>query len=201
MQFAVRLKNLSLGLALVSSFSVAAASAQTLLGVNARLDRNLDSKTAAVGQVVTAKLDGTVKTPDGLRLQRGSELVGKVDAVKSSQNGGPASVTLLFSTAKLRDGKTIPVKVTVVAAYPQSAGGSSDGSDQTLPPPPAQVNSDIAVQQDAGALGKVALTSAVKNSDSGTFTRADGDFRLGAGTYLQVGIAPSATGNTSTAAE
>jgi len=201
MQFAVRLKNLSLGLALVSSLTVAAASAQTLLGVNAQLDHNLDSKTAAPAQVVTAKLDGTVKTADGLRLPRGSELVGKVNAVKRSQNGGPASVTLEFSTAKLKDGKTIPVKVTVVAAYPHSAGGSSDGSDQALPPPPTQINNDTAVQQDAGALGKVALTSAVKNADSGTFTRADGDFRLGAGTYLQVGIAPSATSNISTAAE
>lgn len=201
MRFAFRLKTFSLGLALVSSVSVAAASAQTLLGVNAQLDRNLDSKTAAPGQVVTAKLDGTVKTADGLRLPKGTELLGKVDAVKSSQNGGPASVTLLFSTAKLKDGKTIPVKATVVAAYPESAGDSADGSDQTLPPPPAQLNNETAVQQDAGALGKVALTSAVKNTDSGTFTRANGNFRLGAGTYLQVGIAPSATSNTATAAE
>lgn len=201
MRFAVRLKNLSLGLALVSSISVAAASAQTLLGVNAQLDRNLDTKTAAPGQVVTAKLDGTVKTAEGLRVPRGSELIGKVDAVKSSDNGGPASVTISFSSARLKNGKTIPVKVTVVAAYPQSAGGSSDGSDQTLPPPPSQVNSDTTVQQDAGALGKVSLKSAVKSDNSGTFTRADGDFRLSAGTYLQVGIAPSAPGNTSTAAE
>ena len=59
MRFAVRLKNFSVGLAFISSISVAAASAQSLLGVNAQLDHNLDSKTAAAGQVVTAKLDGT----------------------------------------------------------------------------------------------------------------------------------------------
>jgi hypothetical protein len=201
MRFAVRLKNFSVGLAFISSISVAAASAQSLLGVNAQLDHNLDSKTAAAGQVVTAKLDGTVTTADGLRLPKGSELIGKVDTVQRSENGGPSSVSLLFSSAKLKDGKTVPVKVTVVAAYPSSAGDSSDASDQTLPPPPAQVNGDAAVQQDAGALGKVALTSAVKNSDSGTFSRANGDFRLFSGTYLQVGIAPSAAAGTSTAAE
>ncbi|MGC2298695.1 MAG: hypothetical protein WA476_07830, partial [Acidobacteriaceae bacterium] len=66
-------KNLSFGFALSSLIAVGAASAQTLVGVNTQLDRALDSKSAAAGQVVTVKLAGTVTTQDGIKLPRGTE--------------------------------------------------------------------------------------------------------------------------------
>jgi hypothetical protein len=47
-------KKFSFGLALVSLAAAGAASAQSLVGVNTTLDRTLDSKSAAAGQVVTA---------------------------------------------------------------------------------------------------------------------------------------------------
>ena len=77
MRFTFSLKNLSLGLAMVS-LSAGAAFAQSLTGVNARLVRPLDSQTAAQGQPVTAKLDGSVKTADGVKLPKGTELIGKI---------------------------------------------------------------------------------------------------------------------------
>jgi hypothetical protein len=113
------LKSLSYGLALASLVGVGVASAQSLVGVNTRLDRTLDSKSAAVGQVVTAKLDGTVTTADGTKLPRGTELVGKIAEVKNA-NGSPVSVSLLFTSAKLKDGKEVPVKATVLAAFPEA---------------------------------------------------------------------------------
>lgn len=201
MQFSTRLKTFSPGLALASLLCVAAASAQTLVGVNATLDHNLESKTATAGQVVTAKLNDSVTTADCLRLPKGSELIGKVAEVKTSQNDGPSSVSLIFSTAKLKDGKEVPVKATVVAAYPSSDGDAEAYADQTIPPPPGRINGDTSVEQDAGGLSKVALNSAVKSSDSGTFSRANGDFRLTAGTHLQLGIAPAASGSNPAAAE
>src|ERR1700728_2106073 len=98
------LKSLSWGLALASLVGVGVASAQSLVGVNTKLDRTLDSKSAAVGQVVTARLDGTVTTADGTKLPRGTELIGKVADVKNA-NGNPVSVSLLFTSAKLKGGK------------------------------------------------------------------------------------------------
>lgn len=198
MRFAVQLKTLSFGLALITCFAAGAASAQTLLGVNARLDHALDSKTAATGQVVTAKLDGSVTTPDGLRLPRGTELVGKVDEVKASEKGGPASVSLVFASAKLKDGKSVPVKATLVAAFPSDEGDTASFSQQTIPAPPEQIQANTSIHQDAGALGKVSLVSAVKSSDSGTFSRTDGNFHLSSGTCLQFGIAGN--GGSATAA-
>jgi hypothetical protein len=193
------LKNLSFGVALVSAIAVGSASAQTLVGVNTRLDHTLDSTSAASGQVVTAKLDGTVTT-DGVKLPKGTELIGKVAEVKATQNGSAASVSLVFTSAKLKDGKEIPVKATLLAAYPESAGDAATYSGDLIGPAPAQVGGDSAFNQQAGALRNVAMNSAVKSSDSGTFL-SDGNFRLLAGTVLQVGIAPAGGVSGANAAE
>jgi hypothetical protein len=193
------LKKLSFGVALVSAIAVGSASAQTLVGVNTRLDHTLDSTSAASGQVVTAKLDGTVTT-DGVKLPKGTELIGKVAEVKAAQNGSAASVSLVFTSAKLKDGKEIPVKATLLAAYPESAGDVATYSGDLIGPAPAQVGGDSAFNQQAGALRNVAMNSAVKSSDSGTFL-SDGNFRLLAGTVLQVGIAPAGGVSGANAAE
>lgn len=193
------LKNLSLGLALVSLVSVGAASAQTLVGVNAKLDRTLDSKSAAVGEAVTAKLDGSI-TLDGAKLGRGAELIGKVAEVKNA-NGSPVSVTLLFTSAKLKDGKEIPVKATVLAAYPETDPVGDSLGDASGLPAPAHVDADRTFDQEPGALSHVAMTSSVKNSASGTFSSANGNFKLLAGTNLQFGIAPASAASGTNAAE
>ncbi len=192
------LKKLSFGLALSSLVAAGAASAQSLVGVNTRLDRTLDSRSAAAGQVVTAKLDGTVTTADGTKLPKGTELIGKVADVKNAN--GAASVSLVFTSAKLKDGKEIPVKATVLAAYPQSdpVADTLGGAPQ---PAPAQVEGDSVFDQQAGALEHVEMTSAVKDHNSGTFSSTTGNFKLLAGTGLQVGIASASTASGTNAAE
>lgn len=188
------LKSLSFGLALASFVAVGAAGAQSLVGVNARLNHTLDTKGAAVGEVITATLDGGV-TADGVKLPRGTELIGKVAEVKAE--GNAVSVTLVFDTAKLKSGKQLPVKVTVLAAY--EAG--EVGTQTAIAPPPEHVNNAGAFDQEPGALGNVSIRSAVKDSDSGRFSSSNGNFKLLAGTYLQVGIAPTGTNAPTSAAE
>ena len=194
------LKSLSYGLALASLVGVGVASAQSLVGVNTRLDRTLDSKSAAVGQVVTAKLDGTVTTADGTKLPRGTELVGKIAEVKNA-NGSPVSVSLLFTSAKLKDGKEVPVKATVLAAFPEADPVGVSLGDVATQQAPEKVAGDGSFNQQPGALSHVALTSAVKSPDSGTFSSTAGNFKLYAGTFLQVGIAPAGASSGTTAAE
>jgi len=189
------LKNLSLGLALVSLVSVGAASAQSLVGVNAKLDRTLDSQNAKAGEPVTATLTGTVTTADGVKLKRGTELIGKVADVKSE--GSQVSLALVFDTAKLKDGKQIPVKTTVLAAFPATQGDE----DTAMLPPPEHVNGDLTFDQEPGALNHVSVTSAVRNSNSGTFSSNNGNFKLIAGTFLQVGIGSVNSSSGTNAAE
>jgi hypothetical protein len=187
-------------LALSSFIGVGVASAQSLVGVNTKLDRTLDSKSAAVGQVVTAKLDGTVTTADGTKLPRGTELVGKIAEVKNA-NGSPVSVSLLFTSAKLKDGKEVPVKATVLAAFPEADPVGVSLGDVATQQAPEKVAGDGSFNQQPGALSHVALTSAVKSPDSGTFSSTAGNFKLYAGTFLQVGIAPAGASSGTTAAE
>jgi hypothetical protein len=194
------LKSLSYGLALSSFIGVGVASAQSLVGVNTKLDRTLDSKSAAVGQVVTAKLDGTVTTADGTKLPRGTELVGKIAEVKNA-NGSPVSVSLLFTSAKLKDGTEVPVKATVLAAFPEADPVGVSLGDVATQQAPEKVAGDGSFNQQPGALSHVALTSAVKSPDSGTFSSTAGNFKLYAGTFLQVGIAPAGASSGTTAAE
>jgi hypothetical protein len=194
-------KKIVFGLALVSSICAATASAQSLVGVTAQLDRNLDSKTATVGQVVTAKLDGAVKTGDGFTLRRGTELIGKVVAVKASRGGSPASVSVEFGSASSRDGRQVPVKATVLAAFPASDVVQSGDAEVIMGPPPQHVSDDQSIEQLPGTLGKVAMTSAVDRTVSGTFSEASRNFRLSAGTYFQIGIAPTEIGSATSAAE
>lgn len=184
------LRNVSLGLALASFATVGFASAQTLVGVNARLDHTISSQSAKVGETVTAKLKEKV-TVDGVKLPKNTTLIGTVTEAKSSENRGPSSLVLTFTEAELKGGKKIKVKATVIAAYPADQADQSVNSNQFLPLPPATVSSDFAADQ-SGALGKISLSSSAQKDSSVTFTQKKGNFRLDAGTYLQMGIGTSA---------
>jgi hypothetical protein len=200
MRFRFSMQNLSLAVAVVSLMA-GAASAQTLAGVNARLVQPLDSATAAEGQTVAVRLDGSVKTPDGVKLARGTELVGKVATVKPSQNGGPASVSVVFTTAQLKGGKQIPVKATVLAAYPGDQGVQAQYSDATMDMVAGSVSANHEVDQQPGALPGVELKAAVNDADSGTFSKTSGNFKLGAGTFFQMAVGSAASGSGTAAAE
>lgn len=196
MQFSFSLKNVSLGLAILS-MSAAAACAQSLTGVNAKLVTSLDSQTAKVGQQVAVKLNDSVKITNGETLPKGTQLVGTVSEVKAAQGRNPASVTVVFNTAELKGGKKIPVKATVLAAYPASGG---DGLD-VLGAAPAEVNAKFSVDQEPGALPGVTLKSSVQNPESATFSKDNGNFKLGTGSFLQLGVGPANAANATSAAE
>jgi hypothetical protein len=170
-----------------------------LVGVNARLDHALDSKSARLGETVTARLDESVKTAGGVKLGKGTQLTGTVTNVEPA-NGGPSSLTLLFTTAQTRDGKQIPVKVTLLSAFPDSANRASAYGVDDVSAAPQHVSSTQTVDQDSSMLNHIALHARVQGDASGTFVRKDGDLKLTAGTLLQVGIA-SANGNATSRGE
>jgi hypothetical protein len=197
MKVSVSVRYLGLGVAMALLGFPGAASAQSsdqLVGVNARLERAINTDTVKVGDAVTAKLDGSVTTSDGVKLEKGTELQGTVADAAPSAHRGPASLTLIFTKAQLRDGKQIPVKVTLLAAYPSSADDNATYGSSVIAAPPQHIDADQQVEQEPGLLSHVELKSAVQGQDSGTFSKTDGNFRLDAGTWLQVGIAPAGGG-------
>lgn len=191
MRFANTLRNLSLGTAAASFLLASSAFGMSALaGGTARLDHTLDAQNAHQGQRVEAKLDGAIKSSSGLDLPKGTELVGTVTRAHASQNGGPSTVSLLFTHAKLKDGKMLPVKVTLVGAYPASAGGSAFYGQQTMGPAPRHVSPKEKIDQEAGLISHVSMVAAADGHNSATFRDKNGNLRLKAGTYFQIGIAP-----------
>jgi hypothetical protein len=212
LQFSFR--NLSLGVATASFLAAGAAWAQPnsnstpsaqadsswLAGGTATLDSALDSQNAKTGEVVQAKLDGAVKTADGIKLPGGTRLLGTVAAVQPSSNRGPSSITLRFDQAQLRDGKTVPVKVTVIGAFPRDEAQMGMYDDETMGSAPKRVPAQDKFDQEPGALSHISMTSRVSGQNSATFMNKNGDVRLRRGTFLQVGIAPHQNGTTSAGA-
>lgn len=171
---------------------------QNLVSVNATLEHSLNSKDATQGQSVQAKLTDSAKTENGMKLDKGTVLLGKVEQVQKSTDNSPAKLSVTFDQAKLKDGRTVPVKATLLAAYPPNGGNYypyTGSSSMMLGTQQQSVSPDQKVDQEPGALGDVAMHSAVQNNASGTFSKKDGNFSLKKGTQLQIAVAPAASGS------
>jgi hypothetical protein len=212
MRFAFSVRNVSLGLAM-AALACGAAVAQggdaasqpdqsfQLVGVNARLIHALDSQSAKAGEAVIARLDAGVKTDSGVKLDKGTLLQGTVTGVQSAEKGGDSSLAITFTSAQLKGGEQIPVKVTLIGAYPSSSGEDENYALDDIPPAPRHISSQEKIDQEAGLLNNVALHSNAQSQDSGTFTKKHGDLKINAGTFFQVGIAPVNTNLASSTGE
>lgn len=204
MRNSISLRNVSLSLAtaafLMAGTGVALASPQPpsqssqaaqswqLKGVNARLDHALDAQSAHMGEKVGVKLDRTVQMANGTKLPGGTEVWGKVERVQASTNGGPSSLTLRFTTAQLKNGQKVPVKVTVISAFPASAGSSYLNAGDALAPAPRHINPQDKYTQEAGLLRNIEMKSTVQGRNSATFMDKNGNVKLSRGSYLQLAI-------------
>jgi hypothetical protein len=163
-----------------------------LVSANAELTRGLNSKSSRQGQSITAKLTSNVKTNDQMELPKGTMLMGTVEQVQTGNaNGSKSEISIVFNEARLKDGREIPIKATLIGAYPPAEAYTSGGDDGSyLPIQPRFVPSDQSVIQDPGTLGNIAMHSAVQSDVSGTFLSKKNSIKLSQGTQLQLAIAP-----------
>ncbi|MGC1783149.1 MAG: hypothetical protein WA708_11570 [Acidobacteriaceae bacterium] len=161
-----------------------------LVSVNAKLVDPLNSRKATQGQTITAKLTNGVKAPGATELPDGTTLIGKVKQVEVSQNRGPAKISIVFDRARLKNGREIPIKATLLAAYPPVSAYNLSAAASYLPVQPRTISSQNTVMQEPGTLPHVAMQSAVESSISGVFTSKNHNIDLGRGTRLQLAIAP-----------
>lgn len=158
-----------------------------LVSANAQLSQNVDSRNVKEGDVVTAKLTSDVKDGGRVELPKGAVLVGKVEKVQKNE------LTLVFDEAKLRDGKTVPVKTTLLSAYSPDATqmfAQTGNSGSLVPQQPHAIPADEKTDQAPGLLGNVALHSDAASDASGVFTSTGRNVNLKRGTEFQVAIAP-----------
>ena len=165
-----------------------------LMSTNASLNQTLNSSQLSVGQRVTAHLTMKLRTSDGMLLPRNTQLLGKVSELRNG-HGKRTGVALVFNRARLKDGRVIPIKATLLGAMPPNEEGSSDYGNY-FPDTSKPVSPKAQMDQEAGVLSHIALHSAVQSHNSGIFLSKRKDIRLRAGTQLRIAIAPLQSAST-----
>jgi len=181
--------------ATASSTQSGKAEASEMVPARAYLVRKLDAKDDKIGSQFTAKLADTVHLKNGTELPRGTELIGDI-ATDEMQMEGNSKLALLINEARLKDGKTIPVKATIVGVYgPESesmngyyvAPGQEEANNWT--------NHIVSIDQ-LNAIPGVELHSRIAGNNSGVFVaKKKNDVKLAGGSELAIAIA--ATGSAS----
>jgi hypothetical protein len=99
--------------------------------MNAALSQPLDVKKNKPGDQVTAKTTEATKSDGKVVIPKGSKLVGHVTECKQrSKDEKESALGIVFDKAILKDGREIPLNVTIQAlAAAQSAAASSVGGD------------------------------------------------------------------------
>jgi hypothetical protein len=153
--------------------------------VNARLSKALDTSNAMQGQIVSAKLIESVNA-NGMKLAKGSELIGHIVTVQAAQGGSGATLTILFDKAHSKDGKEMPVHATLVDI------ARFDAPEIMTAP----VASDATYVVD-NRLDGISLKSSVTGGDSGTLSNKDKNIKLDSGTDLLLAVSPATSNSNS----
>ncbi|HEX4038378.1 MAG TPA: hypothetical protein VHX37_09995 [Acidobacteriaceae bacterium] len=85
-----------------------------MVQAQASLDTTLDAKKAKQGEEVKAKLQQNVQIPNEQALPKNTVLEGHVDQVMASEQKGDSTMVITFDKARLKDGKELPIKATVL---------------------------------------------------------------------------------------
>jgi len=85
----------------------------------AKFAANLNTKSAKVGDAVSAKITKAVKLKDGTNVPKGAKLDGKVTTVDSVQSGsGTSSLAIKFDQVEVKGAAAIPIQGLIVAIGP-----------------------------------------------------------------------------------
>ena len=158
--------------------------AMQMVPAQADLTNTLDSRNARVGQKFEATLNSKVELKNGPVLPKGTALVGEVIENQTSHNNQPSVLTLRFTQADLKNGKTIPIKATIVGLYSAQSQFRIYGMTQS---PNYWTPQTLQVDQ-VNALHHVDLHSKIAANNSGVL-RSDKSIHFSPGTEFALAIA------------
>lgn len=103
--------------------------------IDATLERRIDARRASVGDEVRATLNEPVRSQDGVVIEQGATLVGRITAATQYQRatrareGAASTLGIVFDKAVLGDGRELPMNATIQAiAAAQSATDAGLGA-------------------------------------------------------------------------
>jgi hypothetical protein len=172
----------------------AESAAAQMVPAAAVLDKALDAKKAQAGQEFRATLTSTIHLKNGVELARGTALIGTI-ATDSAQGAEGLTFALRFTQAQGKDGKAVPIQVTIMGLTPPESLDSWDQSAGGAPPDPW--NGKALQVDQVGVLSGVDLHSRIAGENSGVFvTTKKDDVKFEARSQLSLAIGPQAGGGT-----
>lgn len=171
-------------LLLLPALSYAAPRVMNTPGV-VQLTHELDARKAMPGEIIETRLTHTVRLADGTKLPGGSWLTAKV--VRDAVQPDHVSLALRFTSAKLKDGTTIPIKATIIDVAPNAYNASGEGSMMV----PDNLNNMRDSIDAIGVESGVDMHSRVSSPNSGVFvSKTKDDVKLPYGTELELALSP-----------
>jgi hypothetical protein len=154
--------------------------AARMVTAQAGVTKLIDARKLQSGQQIQVVLNDKVQLKNGPELPRGTVLVGTAVA-GDAQTGGNSKLTVRFTQAQLKDGKSIPIKATIVGIFPAN---SMERNDRDI------WNSKSQKVDQANTVPGLALHSNIPDSDSGVFVSTKGDaVKLMPGNWIALAIA------------
>ena len=155
--------------------------AAKMVPANAMLTRTLSADKDQPNSEVKAVLNGKVTLSDGTVLPSNTTLIGEITE-DDMQQQGTSKLALRFTRAQLKNGKTVPIKVTIVDITPPGSDpyAFNDWTDQTLE-----------IDQ-VRALTDVDFHSMISSANSGVFVSTKKhNVKVPGGSELQLAIGPA----------
>ncbi len=163
--------------------------AMRMVPARAALIGNLISNKVKPGDEFRASLANKVRLDNGPELPAGTVLIGQV-ATDDMNESGTSKLALRFTEAKLKDGKTVPIKATIVgvmeSGYANEDNYRMNPGDQI----PNSWNDGTLTIDQLNALHGVDLHSKIASTNSGVFVSSTNDhMKLTSGSELELAIA------------
>jgi hypothetical protein len=173
--------------------------AMQMVAAQAYLKNKLNAKDAKPGSEFRAELSDSVQLKNGPKLPCGTALVGTVVS-DDSQTAGTSKLALRFTQANLKDGKTIPIKATIVGVYgPESETAQnynvSPGQQQANTWTPNQLKID-----EVNVVAGADLHSVIGAQNSGVIVSKKENFKLSTGSEFALAIEAQGAAQSSRAA-
>lgn len=151
------------------------------------LSHTLDADKDHPNSTFEVRLKRKVTLSDGTVLPSNTVLIGKV-ATDDMNVKGMSKLAICFDQARLKDGKVLPIKATIVDI---TTPGSIPGDDHE---PNSWTDKTLVVDQ-ISVISGVDLHSNIASNNSGVFVSTKKhDVKLPSGSQLQLAIGPSSNG-------
>jgi hypothetical protein len=175
-------------LLLFPSITPAQSLASDSIGV-VMLTHPVDAKKLSSGATIPMKLTHPVTFSNGTKLPAGTMLDATV-VQDDMQLDGKFKLALRFTDAKTKDGKTIPVKATILAVAAEAIPGPNgpDMGETTLAVPDNLNNQPDVVDSEGIAPG-VDLHSKASDQNSGVLVTKKDNIKLPYGTKMELALA------------